>query len=231
MEKIKAYYQTSGRVSVDFVVIHWINGDLNSCIRTFTDGARQASAHYGVEDGRLVNFVDDADTAWALGNWDANQRSISVEHSAQPGRPATDATYETSIGLIAGLMVKHGLTPSLDTIRPHNHFSATQCPGTMDLQRIVDGVKARLQVRPQSIEGIIMAMSSEQQDHLYSMVQDLWWQNCSVEGRAALDQRTGDAVLERPIPREGAGAAIPGPTSLRAVVASTDDHTIRLLNK
>lgn len=144
MEKIRAYYQTTGRASVDYIVVHWINGSLESCVRTFTDGVRQASAHYGVEDDRLVSFVDDADTAWALGNWDANQRSISVEHSAQPGRPASDKTYKTSIRLIAGLMVKHDLKPSTETIRPHHDFSATQCPGTMDLARIIEGVKALL---------------------------------------------------------------------------------------
>lgn len=142
MEYIPAAYQTPGRVSVDFVAVHWMATTLAGCIATFTGGGRQASAHYGVEDGRAVQFVHDGDTAWALGNWDANQRSISVEHSAQPGRDATDATYSTSISLIADLCTAHGLTPSPETIRPHNHFQNTQCPGTLNLDRIISGVTA-----------------------------------------------------------------------------------------
>lgn len=142
MDYIPATYQTPGRVSVDFIAIHWINGTLDSCIKTFTDGERQASAHYGVEDARVVQFVRDENTAWSLGNWEANQRSISIEHSAQPGRPATDATYTTSIALIADLCRKHGLAPGNMTIRPHGAYQATQCPGTMDLDRIITGVQA-----------------------------------------------------------------------------------------
>lgn len=156
MEYIPAVYQTPGRVSVDYIVIHWINGNLDSCIATFTNGERQASAHYGIENSRVVNFVDEGNTAWACGNWEANQSSISIEHSAQPGRVATDLTYATSIALIASLMVKYGLEPSRETIRGHSEFYATQCPGTMDLDRIIAGVKNILNNTEENEMGVVL---------------------------------------------------------------------------
>lgn len=141
---LPAVFQTPGRVSIDFIAVHWMATTLAGCDATFTGGQRPASAHYGIENKVIHQYVKDGNTAWALGDWDANQRSISIEHSAGPGRPATDETYETSIELIASKCGEYGLEPSHDTIRPHNHFQATQCPGTMDLDRIIHGVQKLL---------------------------------------------------------------------------------------
>jgi N-acetylmuramoyl-L-alanine amidase CwlA len=80
--------------------------------------------------------------AWHSGNWDENQRSIGIEHSAQPGRDATAATIATSVDLIVTLCRRHNISP--DRIYPHSRFTATQCPGTLPVQQIIDQVRARL---------------------------------------------------------------------------------------
>lgn len=39
-------------------------------------GAREASAHYGVAPGQIHQYVGLNDTAWAVGNWEWNKRSV-----------------------------------------------------------------------------------------------------------------------------------------------------------
>ena len=59
-------------------------------------------------------------------------------------------------------------------------------------------------------------------------LEDMWWQLCDPEGRAAHDKRVGDAVLDRP--RASAGAMKGRQTSLGLMVAWNDDHVIQLLS-
>ena len=41
--------------------------------------APQASAHYCVDNSEIIQCVKDADTAWAVDDFDLNQQSISIE--------------------------------------------------------------------------------------------------------------------------------------------------------
>jgi len=102
MDFIQATYFTPGRqgATVDQIVMHWMDGTLAATIDTFTNGSRQASAHYGIGEGDEKQFVQEGDTAWADGDWNENIRSIAIEHSAQPGRDATDDTYARSIARV-----------------------------------------------------------------------------------------------------------------------------------
>lgn len=130
---------TSGRQGkrVNRIVIHWMAGSLSSTDAVFQNTARQTSAHYGIENDQVHQYVKDEDTAYHAGNWNVNTESIGIEHSAQPGRNATDVTYESSAQLIADLAHKFSLTINNSTIIPHNAIVATQCPGTIDLNRII----------------------------------------------------------------------------------------------
>ncbi|HCB59095.1 MAG TPA: hypothetical protein DEP82_14565 [Arthrobacter bacterium] len=146
MDFIQATYFTPGRqgATVDQIVMHWMDGTLAATIDTFTNGSRQASAHYGIGEGDEKQFVQEGDTAWADGDWNENIRSIAIEHSAQPGRDATDDTYTRSIARVADICSRYGITPSADTILPHKNFFNTDCPGTLDLGRIIAGAQAAL---------------------------------------------------------------------------------------
>jgi hypothetical protein len=114
------------------IVIHWLNGDMALADAAFSRASRKASAHFAIEDTNVHQYVKLEDTSWAAGNWLGNLQGVNIEHSAMPGRPASDLTYETSSRLIAEIWKKTGVIPLL----PHKHFSATQCPGTMDLPRL-----------------------------------------------------------------------------------------------
>jgi hypothetical protein len=143
---------TAGRQGhqIKCIVIHSIVGSLNSCIKTFQDPKRLASAHYGVGlDGRVVQFVLDENTAWHAGNWNVNLESIGIEHedNAKPYDARTDLLYQKSAELVAELCRKYAVPCDRAHIKKHMEVSshATACPAGLDIDRIVSQAKAILE--------------------------------------------------------------------------------------
>lgn len=123
----------SGR-NVEFVVIHYNAGNLTieGCYSVWQ--VREASAHYQVESGgRIGQLVWDADTAWHAGDWDANCRSIGIEHANQSDGTVTSACLDNGAHLVAAICKHFGLgRPEWGVnVFPHSHFSATSCPGQL----------------------------------------------------------------------------------------------------
>ncbi len=119
------------------VIAHWMVGTLASTDQVFQNTVRNTSAHWGVEDDNVHAYVMEDDTAYHAGNWQVNQTTIGIEHSAAPGRVASDATYESSAQLIAAAAKKWGFAINSSTVRPHSSIVATQCPGTIDIPRLI----------------------------------------------------------------------------------------------
>lgn len=135
------YSPGRGNQKVDKIIIHWADATLDQAVKHFqVDGSKPpyngVSAHFIVEDERVVQCVKLENTSWHAGNFLVNQQSIGIEHSADPFRPASDATYATSGALIAQLCKQLGLSLARGLLHPHKEFKATACPGTMDLDRI-----------------------------------------------------------------------------------------------
>jgi hypothetical protein len=141
-ENIVAYNSpnyTSGRpYGVKFIVIHWW-GDPNThptfegVIKTLCSPARGASAHYVAEAGRVACIVDPDDRAWNAGDGigvgsKGNDMGIGIECNPRQ----SDGDYETIAELIRDLRTSYG---DLPLIR-HRDCSATQCPGSYDLDRL-----------------------------------------------------------------------------------------------
>lgn len=143
------YTKGRGGQKIQGIIIHWIVGNLASADAVFQNRSRNTSAHYGIEDGNVHQYVRDEDTAYQAGNWTVNTQTIGIEHSAQPGRDASPATMETSAQLIADLSAKHGFVINSSTIRPHNAIKATQCPGTINVAWLINRA-AELTGRPHS---------------------------------------------------------------------------------
>lgn len=119
--------------TLQFTVIHYNDGDLSveDCYNVWQ--LREASAHYQVaSDGTVGQLVWDADTAWHAGNWDANCKSIGIEHANQ-GDSITDACLESGAHLLAAIHKFYGLgRPEWGVnVFPHCRFSATDCPGPL----------------------------------------------------------------------------------------------------
>lgn len=129
--------------TVDRIVIHYIVGTLAAADATFASPDSGVSAHYGIGEGSLHQYVSELNTAWHAGNFAMNQRSIGIEHSADQNRPPSASTYEITIDLCTRICQEYGLNPQTQMI-PHSSVVATACPGTVDLQRIRDAVSARL---------------------------------------------------------------------------------------
>ena len=70
------------------------------------------SAHYSVDgSGVIAQHVYESDTAYAVGRYVENQRSISIEHANNSTSPWTvaEATLESGAHLTAALLIKYGL--------------------------------------------------------------------------------------------------------------------------
>ena len=121
----------SGR-KLEFIGIHYNAGNLTTegCYSVWQ--TREASAHYQVEDnGTIGQLVWDSDTGWALGNWDANCKSINIEHANRSDGTIAEACLDNGAHLVAALCKYYGLgRPQwLKNVFPHKYFAATSCPG------------------------------------------------------------------------------------------------------
>lgn len=125
-------------VSVNKIVIHWMDGTLASTDSIFQSATltNRRCSHFGVEDDTVHQYVSVNNVAWHAGNWAANLSSVGIEFSAEPGRDASDSSYESGGQLIANLWKQLNMAPASNTLHKHSEYMATQCPGTMDLNRL-----------------------------------------------------------------------------------------------
>lgn len=130
---------TPGRCGrrIEFVGIHHtaaVGLTVRGCYGVWQ--ARPASAHYLVQsDGVIGQLVRDRDTAWALGDFDANCRSVNIEHADNGANPWTvsEACLDSGAHLVAALCHAYGLGRPVwgRNVRPHKAFAATACPGEL----------------------------------------------------------------------------------------------------
>lgn len=146
---------TGGRQgqNVEFVVLHTYNGRGTYLDGWFNNPSAQVSSHYSVlKNGVAVRYVREGDTAWHAGNWDANLRSVGIEHQddgnfADSAR--TPELYETSAQLIADIYRRYGWDKNdMGRIRIHKEFTSTGCPGGLDVGRIKNRVHGILNPPP-----------------------------------------------------------------------------------
>ena len=125
--------------SVELIVDHWTVVMFEGAIRRFKDPASILSAHYVIgSDGRIAQLVSEDDTAYHAGVFSVNQRSIGIEHEAGPAMPPSEALYAASARLHADIASRYGLALEVDTtVLAHRAIVPTECPGTLDLDRIV----------------------------------------------------------------------------------------------
>lgn len=125
-----------------FLILHWIGaGDETSTVTWFANPASKVSAHYLVADDRVYQFVNEKDTAWQAGDWTVNTESIGIEHEATPTYPMTDSSYKTSGALVKEICNRWSIPLDREHIKKHSEIKATQCPGTLDLDRIINIAK------------------------------------------------------------------------------------------
>lgn len=137
------------RVKIDTIVIHWFGiGTLESANTRFQNDASDASAHYGISDNRVWQWVKEEHVAYHAGVYPINQRSIGIEHDATTTKNPSEATYQTSGELVAAISKRHGITLDRAHVKGHREFKATQCPGVMDIDKIINIAKGFLTPTP-----------------------------------------------------------------------------------
>ena len=121
------------------IAVHHMAGNLSvvQCGTVFKNN--RVSAHYGVNGKQIGCYVDESNTAWALGNFDWNQRTINIEVANIKGAPnweVSDESIETTINLIVDIAYRLGWTfiaydgtlAGSDIIM-HKWIASTACPG------------------------------------------------------------------------------------------------------
>jgi len=131
---------------IDKIIVHWIVGTLESCDATFQNPTRLASAHYGIGDDEIHQYVKEEDTAWHAGNLTVNRQSIGIEHEGGPDLPISETTYQTSARLINEICQRYSIPIDREHIKGHREIKATQCPGTLDIDRLVNMAKSIINV-------------------------------------------------------------------------------------
>ena len=114
--------------AIDRVVVHVTQGGYASAVRAFQDPGHGAAAHYVVRrDGRVTQMIRELDVAFHAGNRSYNERSVGIEHEGFVDRPSsfTDAMYEASARLTAGICGRYGIPVDREHIVGH-----VEVPGT-----------------------------------------------------------------------------------------------------
>lgn len=156
-------------IAKKFITLHWMVGNLLGTDRAFNSG-RAASSTYGVEGNVVHQYVLEKDYPYSDGNTYANQHTISIEHAGGWLLPdgsrfkPTPETHETSAQLCADIARRHGFGKLVVGVNifPHNHWVATACPGSLDIQWIANRAN-EINGNPDRAVGVVDVASVEPQ--------------------------------------------------------------------
>lgn len=126
------------------VTFHHNGGNLTHAGVLAVWKTRPASAHFDVDAyGRVAQYVDVKEYAWAVGNRGGNESSISIEmadHTFAPKWEVSETTWKAAARL-AGWLFAHVIkaTPTKNNVHYHHDWSSTECPGPY-----MDSIRAEL---------------------------------------------------------------------------------------
>ncbi|MFJ7419772.1 peptidoglycan-binding protein [Streptomyces uncialis] len=101
-------HKKGGQDSVQGVVVHIMAGTLPGTDSWFRNPKAQASSHFGTgKDGRLWQWVDTADRAWAQAG--GNRTWLSIENEGEGGDALTSAQMDRCAEVLAWAHKTHGV--------------------------------------------------------------------------------------------------------------------------
>lgn len=125
-----SYTEGRGGKRVDYIVVHYTGGTGNARqnAQYFSSDPGNASAHLFVDgSGTVYLSVPLSDTAWAVGNFDMNQRSISIEVCSN-GEDFTPEEISDLKWCVLSLMSTYGV-PAGRVIRHHDCYDVAMTDG------------------------------------------------------------------------------------------------------
>lgn len=186
-------YDTN-RKTIDRIIIHWIVGNLAAADTQFQKASPGTSAHYGIENSEVHQYVKEENVAYHAGVYTMNQRSIGIEHSADPNRPASDETYETSGELIAQISKRHNIPLDREHIIGHKEVKATQCPGTMDIDRLITIAKRKLEPQTDALQ--VCINDRDMNWNCFVFLCGILGIEVNANDKEATKKRAGEAITE-----------------------------------
>lgn len=142
---VPAKHYSEGRDGrkIEMITIHHMASVLSAeqCGKIF-QGDRKASSHYGIgNNGEIGLYVDESNTAWANGNWDANCKAVTIETSNdKTGGDWTvgEKALNSLIKLVADIAKRNNLGTLVKgkNITWHKMYAATACPGEYLLRKM-----------------------------------------------------------------------------------------------
>lgn len=136
------------------LVIHVMEGTMESTLSWFRSPASKVSAHYGVSRaGEVVQYVRDEDTAWHAGRVlrptaemvldqpgvNPNLWTIGIEHEGGANQEPTSVQLAASAELMKMLSGRWGIPLDLRHVIPHRAiYAAKTCPGRIDVGDLVE---------------------------------------------------------------------------------------------
>lgn len=125
------------------IIVHRTGGTGDELRARFQDPGSSLSAHYLVgRDGSIIQFVDDADTAFHAGvvvngTWSGLKRktnpnyyTIAIELEGSAGDPVPVEQYEACASLVAELAARWNFPIDADHVALHSEIRASRaCPG------------------------------------------------------------------------------------------------------
>lgn len=121
--------------------------------RAWLDNAantRDASWHYVVSNGTVIQAIPDEEEAWHCGNTDGNRHSIGIEICESGDRKAV---LMTAAVFVADLLKKYGW--GIERLKKHHDWTGKNCPrilidkdfvlGGMDWEWFIKAVKSGLE--------------------------------------------------------------------------------------
>lgn len=129
-----------GERTIDFLTIHWWGSPVGQTYESilgwfcgWLPAVASTSCHYVTSRLNAACIVSPWDAAWhaggAHGNKHGNVNSIGIEVDPT----GDDETYQTTGALIAHLWSLYG---RIIPLKPHGYWTATTCPGAIDLDRL-----------------------------------------------------------------------------------------------
>lgn len=160
-------FRVGRREKVAGIADHVTEGTAASVISWFNTPAADVSSHYMVQkDAKIVQFVEEADEAWAQGRVhnptaklvldrpgkNPNSYLISIEHEGDGSHDLTDAQRTASAELHADIARRHGFPlDRTHVIGHHEVYDLKSCPGKIDLDRLVNEAQTFLTAPPSGV--------------------------------------------------------------------------------
>lgn len=147
--------------AIDIITIHMVVGQcaVETLGEVFANPSRQASSNYGIGyDGRVGQYVDEANRAWtSSSSWNDN-RAVTIETASDTYYPyaVNDIAYMSLLALCTDICQRNGKNkllwyPTYDEfishyqedpdamyMTLHRWFAATSCPGQYLEERMSD---------------------------------------------------------------------------------------------